>query len=469
MNHWRFFILAQISAVSLAACSLHTVQIDPQPLQMAGGAYSLASDSTGAAAVRWYESFRDEKLAGLIEAGLQNNMDIRQAVARLEQADALYGQSRAGLFPAVDLEVSSSKSREDGESQEGASRVGAALSWEVDAFGRLRHEKTAGFFEKRAAAEDVEAVRLSLSAEVAEAYFNAVAQRLQLQLLQQQNDDDTKLLDLINQRFEAGVVANVEVLQQKSQLAENESLIPPAQAALRVFENRLDVLTGVAPDGTDRTAQGDVFAKIGALPVLGVPSDLLLHRPDLRALKNRLVAADADIGAAIADRLPRITLDGSYLYADGPAVSGPVTSVLAGLVQPLLDWGRREAEVRRNKAVYEEQLAAFTQAYLEALEDVENALYQENRQREFIARLQERANVLSQTLKASEATYKQGESDYLPVLDAVQNLRAVERNLIAQRLNLVLLRVQLFRALGGPIAPPPSFENDSNTKKQEQL
>ena len=298
-------------------------------------------------------------------------------------------------------------------------------------------------------------MRLALSAEVAEAYFNAVAQNLQLQLLKQQTGDDNKLLGLIQQRFDAGVGTNVEVLQQQSQLAENESLIPPAQSALRVYENRIDVLTGNAPDGADRTNDEDVFAQIGTLPPLGIPSDLLLSRPDLRAAQNRLIASDADIGAAIADRLPRITLNGSHIYSDGP-IAGATTSILAGLVQPLLDWGARKAEVERNKALYEERLAAFTQLYLEAIEDTENALYQEDRQREFIARLDARRGMLSKTVQASESIYRQGESDYLPVLDAVQDLRAVERALISERRNLVLLRIQLFRALGGPVKVLPA-------------
>src|SRR5690606_4821068 len=161
--------------------------------------------------------------------------------------------------------------------------------------------------------EDVEAVRLGLSAEVAEAYFSAIAQQLQLQLLREQAETDRKFLDLVSQRLEAGVGTNVEVLQQRSQLADNESLIPVAEAALRVFENRLDVLTGAAPDGKNRTEPQKNFAQLAALPPVGVPSDLLLNRPDLRALRNRLIAADAAIGEAIADRLPRVTLDGSYL------------------------------------------------------------------------------------------------------------------------------------------------------------
>lgn len=444
-------ILTALIPLLLAGCAPHDVNEDPNPLIGAQGAYSMVSP--GAPVVTpWYRTLGDPKLNALVEDALTHNMDVLQAMARLKQAEALSVQSRSTLFPSVNGSASSSKQWADGEGQETENGAGVALSWEIDAFGRLSSAAAADRLEERASAEDIEAVRLGISAEVAEAYFGAVAQRLQIVLLQNQTEVDNHLLNLITQRFEAGVGANVEVLQQKSQLAENQSLIPPAEAALRVYENRLDVLTGQAPDGADRTEKDDVFARIGTLPAIGIPSDLLLNRPDLRALKNRLIASDEEIAAAIADRMPRITLDGTHLFSDG-AIS-PVSSVLASLVQPLLDWGQRRAEVSRNKAVYEEDLAAFTKAYLEAVEDVENALYQEARQREFVEKLEIRQDVLNQSLKVAETTYREGESDYMPVLDAVQNLRAVERNIIGQRMNLVLQRVQLYRALGGPVAPP---------------
>jgi NodT family efflux transporter outer membrane factor (OMF) lipoprotein len=447
--------------IMLSGCALYQPDMNPVPL-VNTGAFSVPTGEAAPLAEQWYATFRDDALAALIGEALAGNMDVRQAIARVEQAQALERQSRAALLPSLNLEAETSKEWEDGEAQQGISQVGVPLSWEVDAFGRLRAVAASRHFSAQAAAEDVEAIRLALSAEVAEAWFGGMAQQLQLRLLHEQQKTDAEFLSLVQQRRDAGVGTSVEVLQQRGQLAESESLIPVAEAALRVFENRLDVLTGAAPDAKNRLVPRGNFAELAALPPVGVPSDLLLSRPDLRALRNRLVAADADIGVAIAARLPRITLNGSYLYSDGP-VAGPVASLLAGLVMPLLDWGARRAEVERNKALYEEGLAAFTQAYLEAIEDVENALYQENRQREFIQRLETRRSILNETLQAAQAVYRQGESDYLPVLDALQDLRAVERSLIAEQLDLILFRIQLFRALGGPPGPSgaPSSSGES--------
>ena len=299
--------------------------------------------------------------------------------------------------------------------------------------------------------EDLRAIRLSLSAEVTEAYFDAVEQRSALALLEQQIDVDRDLLELTELRFRAGLTASVDVLQQSSQLAETESLVPPTEALLRVSENRLDVLIGRAPDAVDRVDDKDRFIAIGDLPFVGVPSDLLLNRPDLRALKNELIAADAEIGQAIADRLPRITLDGSLFYGDGSDFTGPAGILVGSIVQPLLDWGARKAEVERSRALYVERLAIFSQAYLQAIEDVENTLFQERKQREFLDRLERRRRFLERTVEETRDRYTNGLTDFLPVLDALKELQRIERIIVRQERALLGFRIQLHRALGGRV------------------
>ncbi|MBU0859039.1 MAG: efflux transporter outer membrane subunit [Alphaproteobacteria bacterium] len=459
---FRRVLLSTSAVLMLSGCLMaHDVNKDVAPLRAGGAAYSMIAADNTALSDAWYRGLGDEKLSALIDHALENNLDIRQAMARLDQAEAIARQSGAQRLPAIDLGANSRKTWEDNDAQAGYSEIGATLEWEADIFNRLGSAAAADRFEAQAFAAEVDAVRLSLTAELAEAYYSAVAQHLQLELLRKQTGTDGKFLELVQQRQTEGLGTRVEVLQQQGQLADTNSLIPVAEASLRVFENRLDVLMGNAPDAFNRTAAEDNFATIGDLPPIGVPSDLLLNRPDLRALRHSLIAADADIGAAIADRLPRVTLTGSYALVDGPGMAMPVASILGSLVQPLLDWGRRKAEVERNQALYEERLAAFSQAYLLAIEDVENALYQENRQREFVTRLEERRRILSETVGSAQEVFKQGLSDYLPVLDALRDLRVVERSLLAERRNLVLFRIALFRAIGAPVSPDQPVEEKS--------
>ncbi|MBM9536513.1 efflux transporter outer membrane subunit [Desulfobulbus alkaliphilus] len=448
-----FFLLSVIMAILLSGCSVHS--IDPAPLPLQSGAASYAIEQADADAVlrsRWYDSFNDPELSELIAQGLENNLDIRAALSRLEQADALTRQSTARLSPEINLNANTSGRWESGASRRTSSETGLALSWEIDAFNRLQSAATADQLLRSAAAHDVETARLTLTASLAATYYRAIAQHAVLALLHQQEQADKELLTLIELRWQKGVGTRIEFLQQQGQLVQTQSLIPPARAALRTEELRLDVLLGTAPDQEERTTADHRLATVGNLPPLGIPSDLLLQRPDLRAQRDRLVAADASIGEAMAARLPRVTVTGGLFLVDSANSSGPLGSLLAGLVQPLLDWGRRKAEVEKNQALYEERLTIFTRTYLEAIEEVENILYREHRQREYIQLLDARRHLLNQNLTLAQEQFGQGVNDYLPVLDALRSLHQVERDLVLQRLQLVLLRIQLFRALGAPVA-----------------
>jgi NodT family efflux transporter outer membrane factor (OMF) lipoprotein len=446
-------MVAWIFAASflLYGCQSHTINPSPEPMQTGSAVYSISLPTSKPVDQNWWASFRDAKLDELIDEALNRNFDIMRGLARLDQADALTLQASAARLPQVDLEASVLRDWADGETRNRLDRIGGALAWEVDVFNRLGSAALARQSERAARVEDLEAIRLSLSAEVTTAYFDAVGQRAQLLLLEQQIEVDRELLELTELRFEAGLTASVDVLQQSSVLAETESLVPPTEALLRVAENRLDVLIGQAPDALDRVDNNNRFVSIEDLPFIGVPSDLLLNRPDLRALRNELIAADAEIGQAIADRLPRITLDGSLFYEDGLDFTGPAGILLGSVVQPLLDWGARKAEVERSRALYVERLAVFSQAYLQAIEDVENALYQERKQREFLDRLEHRRRFLKRTVKETRDRYTNGLTDFLPVLDALKELQRIERIIVRQQRALLGFRIQLHRALGGQV------------------
>ncbi|MGD9308975.1 MAG: TolC family protein [Desulfosarcina sp.] len=440
-----------LACLTLVGCRSHTIEQSPEPIIKGRATYSIPSSADSPLDQAWWTSFKDAKLDALIEKAMDGNFDIMRSMARLDQANAFARQARAARLPQVDLEANLLRDWADGDTRNRLDWVGGALAWEVDVFNRLGSAALARESERVARFEDLEAIRLSLSAEVTDAYFDAIEQRNQLALLEKQIEVDRDLLELTELRFEAGLTASVDVLQQTSVLAETESLVPPTEALLRVSENRMDVLIGKAPDAVNRVDDNDRFVDIKDLPFMGVPSDLLLNRPDLRALKNELIAADAEIGQAIADRLPRITLDGSFFYGDGSDFTGPAGILLGTIVQPLLDWGARKAEVERSRAVYVERLTIFSQAYLQAIEDVENALYQERKQREFLERLERRRLFLERTVEETRDRYTNGLTDFLPVLDALKEMQRIERIIVRQERALLGFRTQLHRALGGRV------------------
>ncbi|MCL4692694.1 MAG: TolC family protein [Candidatus Hydrogenedentes bacterium] len=344
---------------------------------------------------------------------------------------------------------------------------GLSLSWEADVWGRLRSAARAQAEEYAAAVEDYEALRLILTSQVAEAYYLAVEQRLQYELLLEQRESAETLLELIELRFLQGSASVVDVLQQKGQLAEIDAEVPVVHSQLRIFENRLDVLLGVAPDGADRTPETEPnLPRETALPSVGVPVTLLQNRPDLRALRRRVVAADYRIASAIAERLPRLTLTGALEYGDTSLASTLTATGAAGLFQPLLDWGLRKAAVDEARSDFREALLEYTYGYLLAIEEVESALWREARQRDLIEALAAREAILQQTLDETRVRYGLGVTDYLPVLTAIQDLQDVQRELLTERRALVSLRIEINRAIGGTVPAEPGAVRTANERPE---
>lgn len=442
-----------LGVVTLSACSLHDINLLPKPDVEISESYTIEDTPTKEGARQlWWKHFERPQLDALVERSLGNNHSLRASMAAIRQAQEVRRSAHTERLPQIDVEGDYNKSWRGSDAQRASGDVGAALSWELDIFGRVGYAVQAQDYTIKAREADLEALKLSLSAEVANAYFGAAAAHRRLKLLQEQVRLDRELQELLQLRLDNGVGTNVDLLQQMARVADSETLIPNTEFDLAVFENRLDVLLGVMPDGQMRVDTDEDLAFVSDMPSVSIPADLLAQRPDLKAKRAELIAADASIGAAMADYFPQVNIDGSYLFTDALSYTGPVEMIMGSFVQPLLDWGRRKAEVARNKALYEEGLAEYTQLFLEAVEDVENALVQEQKQREFLARLEKQRDILKKAVRLSEDRYKQGIDDYLPVINSLQELRQVERDLISERLELVQVRISLHRAIGGPVA-----------------
>lgn len=458
--HWSSVRSGLICWGLMSGCA-HQVKSDVQPLVELPSEFQTFTAVTPEKAAEpersqmaWWKSFQRQSLDELIERALTQNLELAQAKARLQAARARAGGVGRAAFPQLGLQ--GRLAMQNGENHTGLQEsfeVGLGLNWTLDFFGKSRSAQQAAEYRALAENELRQAVRLEISTEVARTYFQAVAAHRSLALVKSQIETDNELLDLLKLRQRKGLGTNVEVLQQQSRVAESESLLPRFESDLLQAENRLDVLLGTAPDSRKRVQDAENLDFAADFPFLGVKSDLLLYRPDLRATQAQLIALDADIGVAIAERLPSFSLTGSGGYGGNIQGSGPVYSIVGSLLQPLLDWGLRKAEVTRRESLYAEGLARFTQLYLEAVEEVENILYFESRQRLHLQHLRRREGLLQESLKESQARYNQGLDDYFPVLAILQELRGVERRLIVEMQNLVQLRVNLYHALGGATAP----------------
>lgn len=509
LSSWKYagvYVVAYVMCVSCARLVPPERTVNELPVP---DAFSLYEERTPLPD-RWWETFQSEELDRIVEQALEGNLTLEQVYARLVQAEMVAIQAGAPRFPTLDYSGEGSISRRRVDSGEGPDRLevlnqksaawnrlaaagarppedlldalesarsslqaldtlstgtgpshrvstersyrfGLGSSYEVDLWGRVRSQYEAALTDFEAAREDVYTAMLSLSAVVVREWLTAVAQQQAIALVEEQLKLNGTTLELIELRFRNGMATALDVYQQRQIVAETESLLPPLESALRVTFHELAVLLGEQPR-TDVGIETANLPEIGSLPEPGVPVDLLANRPDIRAAGLRLRSADWGVSVARADRLPALRLTGSASYGADEwdlVFDNWAATLAAGVTGPIFDAGRRKAEVERTRAVADERLAAYRERVLVAAKEVENAMFEEVKQLEYIEALERELDAATNAHDQALLRYRKGQNDYLPVLSALSQLQVLQRRLVQAELTRLDLRVQLCAALGG--------------------
>lgn len=434
---------------------------------------------------KWWESFSDPTLDALIEEGLATNLNLRAQAARLLQADALARKVGAAKIPSLDLDLRASRGKAsigDRSLTDNRFLAGLSASYELDLWKRISSLENAAALDAVAARETMEALALVLSAQIADSWYTVVEQHAQLELLNKQRQVSKTVLDLVELRFAQGQASAVDVYQQREQLASTETQIPPVKSRLTLATHRLAILLALPPNqaefstrletayqalvATSATTQNKHFSLefVGKLPALEPAADVLLSRPDVRAAQARLIATDYRVAAAIADRFPTLRLSASGSYENNEfkdLFHDAVWNLASGLLTPLIDGGRRRAEVDRSRALLDETRSLYETTVLEAIGEVENALEQELNQREFIKRLGQQLSFSRSAFRESRSRYATGLTPYLTVLTILQTVQRTERLYLAAQKELISFRINLYKSLGG--AWTQDLQVDENT------
>lgn len=449
--HDRFttFGLAAILLL-LTSCSVATA---PKPIAVQGqGSFS----ATGQAQLpeQWWQSFADPTLNQLVSQALAENLSLRSAWDRLDRFQAVARKAGAEFIPQVSAEAgfNTTRSRVNGHNDSLKSfSTGLAASYEVDLWGRIRSTSAAADLDALAGAEDLQVAALTLSAQVATTWFQLLEQKAQIAVLEQQQQINEQALELINLQFRTGQVGIADLLQQRQVVESRRGERALASGRAQVFQNQLAVLLGVAPDQFPVVP----FGKPGELPPLpetGLYSSLLVRRPDIRAAWLQVQAADQRVAAAIADRFPRLSLTGRASSTEEELeklFDNWLASLAANLLAPIVDGGRRLAEVERTQAVAAEALHNYGQTVLEALAEVENALTQEQRQQEYLASIDRQLELSIQAGGRIRDRYLNGAVDYQRVLGAQLSTQLLQRTRLSAQRELFVNRINLCRALAG--------------------
>lgn len=419
--------------------------------------------------IDWWTLFNDPVLNDLIAGAVKENLDLRAALSRIDEARALLGVASGARFPRLDTEASYTRSRQSEEATIGGAKVGSLVGvddtdsyrtnfgagWELDLFGRIRRSLEASKANWEASIEDYRGVLVVLQADVALAYIEIRSLQRRIAIAEKNIRTQLQSLNLVQKRHGAGKATGLELSQAKGNLASTKATLPGLHASLRNALHRISVLLGEHPG----TTQGDLIVA-GQIPsspdsmVVGIPADLLRQRPDLRRVERLLAAQTARVGVATADLYPTLSLGGTFGFsAQNPGDLFQAGSRAYG-VGPALSWnvfsgGRIRSAIAVEDARVEQALTAYEQILLKALEEVENSLTNYSFERIRSAELQKTVSAYSEAVGFAKELYKGGKTDFQNVLDAERNLLIFEDQLSASKAAVVSNVVALYRAMGG--------------------
>ena len=424
----------------------------------------------------WWTKLNDPVLSGLIERAASSNLDVKEAIARVNESRARLGISRASYFPTVTGSASGTVSRSSentGSGHENESYSTALdASWEIDLFGGVRRSVESSTASLQANEANLNDVMVTLLADVALSYIDVRTYQSRLITAQANLKAQEETYELTKARYEAGLTDELTVQQARYNLESTRSGIPTLRSGLEASLNRLAVLLGQSPG-----ALHDELADYKPVPVpptqvaVGVPADSLRRRPDIRKAERTLAAQNAQIGVATADLYPKLTLGGSIgidALTSGGLFNAANHSYSYG---PRLTWAIFQAgSIRRNiaaqTAIKDQYLYQYESAVLTALEDVENALTKFAQEQDRRKSLVEAASAAEKAVTLAQDKFQAGLVDFSVVLDAQRSLLSFQDQLAQSDGAVTADLVSLYKALGGGWTP--MSESSETIKKDKQ-
>jgi outer membrane protein, multidrug efflux system len=430
-------------------------------------------DATGTDLERWWTVFNDPLLDSLVERALRSNLDLRVAEARIREARANRAVVAAGAWPtigtsgsynrvrtsenafAISPQGGSTSSPQGGTLDQNLYKAGFDANWEVDIFGGVRRSVEAADATIDAAVEDQRDVLVTLLGDVAKNYIDVRGFQRQLAVSRANLKAQEETLQLTQVRFQAGLASDLDVAQQEAQVNTTASLIPLLESALKRSAYDLDLLLGLEPGSLAGELNKD--AAIPSLPpkvLVGLPSELLRRRPDIRRAERQLAAATAQVGSAMADLFPKFSLTGvvglqSISASDWLTRGSRFWNIGPTISWPIFDAGKIRANIEVRNAQQEQALTQYEKSVLSAFQEVETALVNYANEQATYRSLTDAVAANRRAVTMANELYIRGLNDFLNVLDAQRALYVTETALTQSQATMASNLVALYKALGG--------------------
>jgi multidrug efflux system outer membrane protein len=432
---------------------------DAHPPPAFRGAEGAPTNSLGD--LPWWQLFQDPVLQQLIGAALTNNYDLRLAAARVEESRALLAQSRSVFFPQVNYQAAAGGGRnvlanspyDTGNPAGKGNDLAGSISWEIDLWGRIRRLNESSRAQFFASEEARRNVLISLIAGVAQSYFQLLALDQQLAIARDTTNSFAQSLKIFSERLRGGVSSKLETSSAQAALASAAATIPELRRQIAVQENQIRLLLGFYLAPVQRSPGALLVEALPDIPP-GLPSALLLRRPDIRQAEQLMRSANARVGVAQADFYPRLNLTGLLGEVSPeltPFTAGAVAawSAAGGLTGPIFQGGLLKGQLRQARAVWDQARFEYQSAVLNAFQEVSDALV--SRQELAAERLEQARAVAAyqEAVQVATQRYLGGKANYYELLQEQQQLFPAQNALTQTVLNQLLATVQLYKALGG--------------------
>ena len=411
----------------------------------------------------WWASFQDQELNSLVERAVDRNLDLKLALERVQEARAARGIARSGYAPSIDANASATRLRGGNQSrgdprsvfETGYFQGNLSASWELDVFGGTRRRVRAATADVAAAEENRRDVRVILLGDVGRVYAQLRGFQLRLEIANKNIETQQDTLDLITARAKAGLATELDVSRAAAQLESTKAVVPTLRSGIDVSIHRLSVLLGEEPGALrSELEKGQPIPSAGPDVQVGLPSDLLKRRPDIRRAEAELVAATARVGEAKADLFPRFVLTGTAgrqatQLHDLTVGLGNFFSVGPGISLPLFTGGRIRSNIAVQSSRQSGAAIRYQSVILNSLEEVQDALVNYSQEQERRDRLNQAVQHSQLAVDLAAEQYRAGLVDFLSVLEAQRELYANEDQFVQSQASVTVNLVALYRALGG--------------------
>lgn len=455
---------APLVMLLLSGCVVGPDHETPQtdlPVKFSEGSVKAAGDVSLAP---WWTAFNDPRLNSLVAKGLDENLDVLQAIERISQAEASFRASDAGAFPQLNLSASQETAKRDAKGAlttdsptSSTSSGSVSVSWLLDLFGQYKRTKESAKATLDAAYASADVAKLTYLSSVVTAYVDARYYQERIAIAKQNLASRRETLQLTQLQLEAGAASRLDVVQSEGLVNSTLAEIPGLETSFRQSTHRIAVLLGLPAATLVADLQKGAPQPYARRSVnAGVPADLIRNRPDIRAAERQLASAVAEVGVAEAALYPSITLSGSITpaYVSTSNAFGASSSWGFGpsLNLPIFDAGTRKANVDAQESSAREAYLAWKETVLNAVEEVENAMVSVNRTRQTVSALTATVRSYQEALQLATASYRDGASSLLDVLDAQRNVASAQANLAQAVQQMATDYVNLNVAIGGGYA-----------------